>query len=195
MTRTATIKRTTTETDVSVTLDLDGTGAASINTGVGFFDHLLEALAKHSLIDLTITTVGDLHIDDHHTVEDTMLGIGEALNTAVGDGTGITRYGDAVIPMDEAIARCALDFGGRAYAVLNIPFRGEAIGNLSTQNIPHCLEALAQTAGITLHLQAEGRNDHHIAEASFKALARALRAAVAIDPRRPNVIASTKGVF
>lgn len=195
MSRTATVTRKTRETDVSISLDLDGTGTSAISTGVGFFDHLLEALSKHSMIDLDIKTDGDIHIDDHHTVEDTMLGLGEALALAVGDGAGITRYGDSVVPMDEAIARCALDFGGRPYAVLSIPFRGQSIGNLSTQNVPHCLEALVRTAGITLHLQAEGRNDHHIAEASFKALARALRTAVEIDTRRAGAIPSTKGSF
>ena len=195
MSRTATVNRKTSETDVSIWIDLDGTGISDISTGVGFFDHLLEALSKHSMINLTVKTEGDLHIDDHHTVEDTMLGLGEALAMAVGDGAGITRYGDAVIPMDEAIARCALDFGGRSYAVLSIPFRSQSIGNLSTQNVPHCLEALARTAGITLHLQAEGRNDHHIAEVAFKALARALRMAVGIDERRSGAIPSTKGSF
>ena len=195
MSRTASVTRKTSETDVSISVDLDGMGVSDISTGVGFFDHLLEALSKHSMIDLTVKTVGDIHIDDHHTVEDTMLGLGEALALAIGDGGGITRYGDAVIPMDEAIARCALDFGGRAYAVLSIPFRSHSIGNLSTQNVPHCLEALARTAGITLHLQAEGRNDHHIAEAAFKALARALRMAVEIDHRRAGTVPSTKGSF
>lgn len=194
MTRTASISRETFETKVSVELDLDGTGASSISTGVGFLDHLLTSFSHHSMIDMTITTEGDLHIDDHHSVEDTALVLGEALAQALGTRAGLVRYGDAEVPMDEALASCAIDIGGRPYSVIDIPFGTERIGNLTTQNIPHALEAMARTAGFTLHLSAVGANDHHVTEAAFKALARALRAAVSIDPRRDGV-ASTKGVL
>ncbi len=192
MTRTATVSRKTKETDTEVSVDLDGTGSTSIQTGVGFFDHLLTSLGHHSLIDLDIRCVGDLEIDDHHTVEDTAIVLGQALAEALGDRSGIQRYGDATVPMDEAIATCAVDVGGRPYAVIDVPLRQAMIGNLSTQNVPHALEAFARSAGFTLHLTATGGNDHHIAEAAFKALARALRAAVAPDDRRSGV-ASTKG--
>ena len=194
MTRTATIQRSTRETSAQVTLDLDGSGEAQVNTGVGFFDHLLTSLAHHSLIDLDVSVEGDLHVDDHHTVEDTALVIGEALAQALGDRAGIVRFADARVPMDEAVAEAVLDVSGRAYAVIDLPFATDRIGNLTTQNIPHALEALTRTAGLTLHLSARGANDHHIAEAAFKALARALRAAVAIDPSRTGV-PSTKGTL
>ena len=193
MTRTATVTRTTKETNITVTVDLDGTGASDIATGVPAFDHLLESLSKHSLIDITVAAEGDLHIDDHHTVEDVALALGTALSDCVGDGTGIVRFGDARVPMDEAIASCALDVSGRPYAVLDLRLVTERIGTLGTQNIPHALESFARTAGLTLHLEATGRNDHHVAEAAFKALARSLRAAVAIDPRRAGDVPSTKG--
>ena len=192
MKRTARVERATTETKVTVELDLDGCGATSISTGVGMFDHLLTALGHHGLFDLTITTDGDLEIDDHHTVEDTALVLGSAFAEALGERAGISRYGDAVVPMDEAIARCAVDVGGRPYAVLDIATTGERIGNLTLQNVPHALEAFARTAGFTIHLEAAGSNDHHVVEAAFKALARALRSAVESDPRR-NGIPSTKG--
>ncbi len=192
MSRTADAHRKTAETDVKVTLDLDGTGTAHIRTGVGFFDHLLSSLAHHALFDLTVETTGDVDVDDHHTVEDTALVIGAALADALGDRAGIARFGDAAVPMDEALARCAVDAGGRPFAVVDVEFRSDRIGALSTQMIPHALESLARAAGLTLHLEAAGRNDHHVAEAAFKALARALRAAVAADPRRDGV-ASTKG--
>ena len=194
MTRTATIERSTRETSVQVTLDLDGSGEARVNTGVGFFDHLLSSLAHHSLIDLDVSVEGDLHIDDHHTVEDTALVIGEALAQALGDRAGIVRFADTRVPMDEAIAEAVLDVSGRAYAVIDLPFTTDRIGNLTTQNIPHALETLTRTAGLTLHVSARGANDHHIAEAAFKALARALRAAVTIDPSRTGV-PSTKGTL
>lgn len=192
MTRTASIERSTSETTVSVSIDLDGSGAAEINTGVGFFDHLLTSLSHHSLIDMTVSTDGDLYVDDHHTVEDTALVLGEALAIALGDRAGITRFADARVPMDEAVAEAVLDVSGRPYAVIDLPFTTDRIGNLTTQNIPHALEALTRTAGLTLHLSARGANDHHIAEAAFKALARAIRTAVAFDPRRSGV-PSTKG--
>ena len=192
MARSADVQRTTLETTVKIQLDLDGSGTADIATGVGFYDHMLTALAHHGLFDLTIATEGDLEVDEHHTVEDTALVLGQAFAEALGSRAGIVRYGDATVPMDEAVATCVVDVGGRPYSVLDLPFTTERIGALGTQMIPHALEAFARTAGFTLHLSAAGRNDHHIAEAAFKALARALRAAVAVDPRREG-IASTKG--
>ncbi len=192
MTRTAHQSRETKETSVEVRLDLDGSGQARVSTGVGFFDHLLTSLAHHALFDLTITTRGDLEVDDHHTVEDTALVLGSAIAEALGDRAGINRFGDAAVPMDEALGRAAVDVGGRPYAVVDLPLRNPTIGNLTTQNLPHAIEAMARTAGITLHLSSTGRNDHHQAEAAVKALARALRQAVARDPRRVGM-ASTKG--
>lgn len=192
MTRFASLTRATRETEVDVRLELDGTGLASIDTGVGFFDHLLTSLAHHALFDLELRTKGDLEVDDHHTVEDTMLVLGAALAEALGDRTGISRFGEAQVPMDEALAVVAVDVGGRPYSVVNLAFRTERIGNLTTQNIPHALEAFTRSAGITLHVSASGFNDHHLAEAAFKALARALRRAVEHDPRRIG-IASIKG--
>jgi imidazoleglycerol-phosphate dehydratase len=184
--------RETRETRIAVAVDLDGTGRASVATGVGFYDHLLTSLAHHSLIDIDITAAGDLEVDEHHTVEDVALALGAALAEALGDRAGITRFGAARVPMDESLAQCALDLSGRPYAVIDLPFRGDRVGTLPTQMIEHALESLAQAAGATLHLDARGRNDHHLAEAAFKALARALRMAVAPDPRRSGV-ASTKG--
>ncbi len=192
MTRIGSFQRTTAETEISVAPELDGTGAAAIATGVGFYDHLLTAFAHHSLIDLRVEATGDLAIDDHHTVEDTALVMGKALAAALGDRTGICRFGDAEVPMDEALARAAVDAGGRPYAVVDLPFRDERIGGLSTPLISHVVETLASAAGLTIHLKATGRDDHHMAEASFKALARAVRAAVAPDARRSG-IPSTKG--
>jgi imidazoleglycerol-phosphate dehydratase len=192
VTRNATVTRKTKETEVEISVDLEGTGSTRVDTGVGFFDHLLTSLGHHSLIDLEIRCVGDLEIDDHHSVEDTAIVLGQALAEALGDRAGIQRYGDATVPMDEAVATCAIDVGGRPYAVVDVPLRQAMIGNLSTQNVPHAIEAFAWNAGFTLHLTASGSNDHHVAEAAFKALARALRAAVSIDDRRIGV-ASTKG--
>jgi imidazoleglycerol-phosphate dehydratase len=194
MNRTATVTRKTAETDITATVDLDGTGFAEIDTGVGMFDHLLSALAHHSMIDIAVRSVGDLHVDEHHTVEDTALVLGSAIDEALGDRSGITRYADAAVPMDEAVARCVLDVGGRPYAVLGLEFQGERMGALGVQMIPHALESFARTSRSTIHMQASGRNDHHIAEAAFKALAVALRAAVAIDPMRIGV-PSTKGTL
>lgn len=190
--RRVTVARRTRETDISMTLDLDGTGGAAVATGVGFYDHLLAALAHHALLDLEVRVSGDLDVDEHHTVEDVALVLGAAVAEALGDRAGIARFGEASVPMDEALATAVLDVGGRPYAVLDLAFRGERIGALSTQLVEHALESFARTAGATLHLRAAGRNDHHVAEAAFKALARALRAAVAPDPRRAGV-ASTKG--
>ena len=192
MGRTADLHRETLETDVRVAIDLDGSGRCEIATGVGFYDHMLGALGHHGLFDLVIATSGDLEVDEHHTVEDTALVLGSAFAEALGTRAGIVRYGDASVPMDEAVATAVVDVGGRPYAVIDLPFTTERIGALGTQMIPHALEAFARTAGFTIHLTAAGGNDHHIAEAAFKALARALRAAVAVDPRREG-IASTKG--
>lgn len=193
MPRKATCRRSTKETRVSVMLDLDGSGDAAVRTGIGFFDHLLTSFAHHALFDLTVDTDGDVEVDDHHTVEDTALCVGEALGAALGDRTGIHRFGDARVPMDEAIAVATVDVGGRPYSVTDLELANPAIGALTAQNIPHALEAFARSAGITMHLTATGRNDHHVAEAAFKALARALRAAVSPDPRRSGV-PSTKGI-
>lgn len=192
MTRTASVERTTRETDVQVTLDLDGSGEVEIATGVGFYDHMLTAFGHHALFDLSVSTTGDLHVDEHHTVEDTALVLGSAIADALGDRAGIRRYGSATIPMDEAVATAVVDLGGRPYAVIDLPFTSERLGALGTQMVPHALEAFARSAGATLHITASGGNDHHIAEAAFKALAYAVRAAVEIDPRRTG-IASTKG--
>lgn len=195
MTRTASVNRSTRETTVSVELDLDGAGNAGVETGVGFFDHLLTALATHGLFDLTVKTSGDLVIDDHHTVEDTALVLGTAFADALGDRAGIRRFGDARAPMDEAVAEAVIDFSGRPYAVIDLELSTPYLGNLTTQNIPHALEAFARTAGLTLHLRSRGQNDHHVAEAAFKALARALREAVEIDPRRGGQVPSSKGTL
>jgi len=188
-------ERTTRETRIRVAVDLDGTGQARIATGIGFYDHLLTSFSGHSLIDVEIEAAGDLEVDEHHTVEDVALVLGDAISAALGDRAGITRFGDAVVPMDEALARCALDLSGRPYAVLDLVFRGERMGALSTQLVEHALESLSRTAGMTLHLSASGRNDHHVAEAAFKALARSLRAAITADPRRAGAVPSTKGAL
>ena len=191
--RRVTVVRQTRETDVTVTLDLDGTGAAEVRTGVGFLDHLLASFAHHGLFDLAVRATGDLEVDEHHTAEDVALVLGTALGAALGERAGIVRFGEASIPMDEALATAVVDVGGRPYAVVDLPFRGERIGALPTQLVEHALEAFARASGTTLHLRGSGRNDHHLAEAAFKALARALRAAVAEDPRRRGGVASTKG--
>jgi imidazoleglycerol-phosphate dehydratase len=190
--RRVTVARSTRETQVTVEIDLDGEGVGDIATGIGFYDHLLSSFAHHGLFDLTIRAVGDLHVDDHHTVEDVALVLGAAIAEALGDRSGIERFGDATVPMDESVATAVVDVGGRPYAVTDLPFRGERAGELSLQLVDHALEALARTSGVTLHVRGTGRNDHHLAEAAFKALGRALRAAVAPDPRRRGV-ASTKG--
>jgi imidazoleglycerol-phosphate dehydratase len=192
--RTARVTRTTRETSIELALTLDGTGQASIATGVGFYDHLLGSLTHHGLFDLEATASGDLHVDEHHTVEDVALVLGSAFAQALGDRAGIRRFGDSSVPMDEAIATAVIDIGGRPYAVIDLPFRGERAGGLPLQLVEHALEAFARTAGATLHLRGTGRNDHHLAEAAFKALGRALRVACEADPRRTGV-ASTKGTL
>ena len=192
--RRATLARRTRETDVTVVLALDGAGSAVVETGVGFLDHLLASLAHHALFDLEVRATGDVEVDDHHTVEDVALVLGAALGEALDDRAGIRRFGDATVPMDEAAATAVVDVGGRPYAIVDLPFRGERVGGLTLQNVEHALEAFARTSGTTLHVRGTGRNDHHLAEAAFKALALALRAACEPDPRR-NGVASTKHVL
>lgn len=193
--RTGTVERQTRETQVSVRLALDGSSEPAVETGIGFFDHLLSSLAHHALFDLEARTVGDLAVDEHHTVEDTALALGQALADALGDRAGIRRFGDAAVPMDESRATAVVDVGGRPYAVVELAFRGEQVGQLPLQLVEHALESFARTAGITLHVRGTGRNDHHLAEAAFKALGRALREACEVDPRRGDAPASTKGAL
>jgi len=190
--RRVSLERTTRETRIRLTLDLDGTGTTGIATGIGFYDHLLGSLAHHGLFDLAIEATGDLEVDEHHTVEDVALVLGSAFAEALGDRAGIARFGEARVPMDESRADAVLDIGGRPYAAIDLPFRGERVGALPLQLVEHALEAFARTSGTTLHLSGTGRNDHHLAEAAFKALGRALRIACTPDPRRSGV-ASTKG--
>ena len=190
--RRVSVSRSTRETTISVSLDLDGSGQATIETGVGFYDHLIGSLAHHGLFDVVIRAEGDLAVDEHHTVEDVALVLGAAFAEALGERAGIRRFGDARVPMDEAVGSAVLDIGGRPYAVIELPFRGERVGELPLQLVEHALEAFARTAGATLHVTGTGRNDHHLAEAAFKALGRALRLACEPDPRRTGV-ASTKG--
>lgn len=194
--RTGQISRKTHETSIDVRLDLDGTGVYRVSTGIGFFDHMLEQLSRHSLIDLEVTTVGDLHVDQHHTTEDTGIAIGEALRQALGEKRGIARYGTAYAPMDETLTRCSLDISGRPWLVWKAGFGTPRLGEWDTELIEHWFHSFAQAAGITLHVEClYGQNNHHIVESCFKALARALRQAVEIDPRKADAIPSTKGVL
>lgn len=194
MTRTATIERKTQETEIEVTVNLDGTGAFDVNTGIGFFDHMLEQLARHSLIDLTVHAKGDLHVDFHHTVEDTGIAIGQAVAKALGDKKGITRYADVHLAMDEALTRVAIDVSGRPYLVWQVSFSRPKIGDMDTELFREWFQAFAQNAGITLHVaNLYGENNHHIAETCYKGLARALRVAISEDPRQAGRIPSTKG--
>ena len=194
--RKATISRKTAETEISVTLDLDGTGVYQNRTGVGFFDHMLDQLSRHSLIDMTVTAKGDLHIDDHHTVEDTGIAIGQALVAALGDKRGIRRYGHFSLAMDDAQVACALDLSARPYLVWNLPFPTPKIGTVDTELVREFFQALATHGGITLHVDlVHGLNSHHIAEAAFKSVARALRMAVEPDPRMTGALPSTKGAL
>lgn len=191
--RQATVTRQTAETNITITLTLDGSGQAVIATGVGFLDHMLNALARHARFDLAVTAAGDLHIDEHHTVEDVGLVLGRALGQALGDRKGITRMGHAIVPMDESLALVAVDIGGRGYFVFDGAFETERVGQMSTSLIPHFLESLAHEAKLNLHVRLlAGRDDHHRAEAIFKALARALNEAVRIDPQLGGQLASTK---
>lgn len=194
--RQARLERATTETRVSVAVELDGTGAFDVDTGVGFFDHMLEQLARHSLIDMTIRCEGDLHIDDHHSVEDVGIALGKALAQALGDKRGIRRYGSCLLPMDETLVRCALDLSGRPFLVWNVDFPREKIGSFDTELVREFFTAFAMNSGTTLHVELlHGVNAHHIAESCFKAVARALREAVEADPRKGDAIPSTKGVL
>jgi len=194
--RTATITRSTAETEITVTINLDGTGIYDNQTGVGFFDHMLDQLARHSLIDMTIRVNGDLHIDYHHTVEDTGIALGQALTQALGDKRGILRYGSCLLPMDDAQVRCALDLSARPYLIWNVDLPTQKIGNFDTELVREFFTAFATHGGITLHVdKLHGFNSHHIAEAAFKSVARALRDAVEVDPRKSGDIPSTKGAL
>ncbi len=195
MNRSAHIQRQTKETNIDLALDLDGTGIHEINTGIGFLDHMLNALATHALFDLNVLAKGDLHIDAHHTIEDVGIVLGQALNQALGDRRGILRMGHAYVPMDEALGFVALDFSGRPYTVFEAQWATPSIGQFPTDLVHHFFESVAVHGRITLHARVNGRNDHHKAEALFKAFGRALRAAVAIDPRRSDTIPSTKGTL
>ncbi|NBD29087.1 MAG: imidazoleglycerol-phosphate dehydratase HisB [Alphaproteobacteria bacterium] len=194
--RKASISRKTAETKIEVEIDLDGTGQYDNRTGVGFFDHMLDQLSRHSLIDMTVHTKGDLHIDDHHSVEDTGIALGQALVQALGDKTGINRYGECHLAMDDAQVRCALDLSGRPYLVCNLDLPTPKIGAFDTELVREFFQALATHGGITLHIdRLHGFNSHHITEAAFKAVARALRMAVETDPRKADAIPSTKGAL
>lgn len=194
--RSAEIRRKTGETDIEVSVNLDGSGSYSISTGIGFLDHMLEQLSRHSLIDLTVKAVGDLHIDQHHTTEDTGIAVGEAIAKALGDKRGITRYGEAHAPMDETLTRVALDISGRPWLVWKVNIPMPRLGEWDTELIEHWFQSFAQSAGITLHVEnLYGSNNHHIVESCFKGLARALRQAVEIDPRKSDAIPSTKGIL
>lgn len=194
--RRAAVNRSTRETDVTVSVNLDGTGISSVSTGIGFFDHMLDQLARHSLIDMEIQAKGDRHIDDHHTVEDVGITLGQALRKAMGDLGGITRYSDVYLPMDEALTRAAIDVSGRPFLVFKSSFAAEKIGTFDTELIREFFQAFAMNSGITLHIETlYGANAHHIAESCFKAVARALRLAVAIDARQQGAVPSTKGTL
>ncbi|SDO43327.1 imidazoleglycerol-phosphate dehydratase [Lutimaribacter pacificus] len=194
--RTASITRKTAETDISVEIDLDGTGTYDNETGVGFFDHMLDQLARHALIDMRVRCKGDLHIDDHHSVEDVGIALGQALTQALGDKRGIRRYGECALPMDDAQVRCALDLSGRPFLVWDIDMPTPKIGTFDTELVREFFQAFSTHGGITLHLHRVcGFNSHHIAEAAFKAVARALRVAVETDPRKSDAVPSTKGTL
>ncbi len=192
--RTATIKRKTKETDIEVSVTLDGSGVANVATGIGFFDHMLDLLARHSRMDITVKAVGDLHVDDHHTVEDVGIALGQAVRQALGSMAGITRYAGVHMPMDETLTRVVIDISGRPVLVFKTAFPRDKIGEFDTELVREWFQAFAMNAGITLHVETlYGDNSHHIAESCFKGLARALRAAVAIDPQAKGEVPSTKG--
>ena len=194
--RAASVTRNTTETRISVSLDLDGTGKYSVSTGIGFLDHMLEQLSRHSLIDLEVKAEGDLHIDFHHTTEDTGIAIGEAVGKALGDRKGINRYGHMYIPMDETLTRVALDLSNRPYLIWKVDFTRDKLGEMDTELFKEWFQAFAQAAGCTLHIETlYGANSHHIVETCYKGLARALKIAIAHDPRQGDAIPSTKGVL
>ena len=194
--REARIARKTKETSIEVTVNLDGGGVYQVSTGIGFLDHMLEQLSRHSLIDLTVKAKGDLHIDFHHTTEDTAIAIGQAVSEALGERTGIVRYGSALVPMDETLTRVALDASNRPYLIWRVSFTRPKIGDMDTELFKEWFQAFSQHAGVTLHIETlYGENSHHIVESCFKGLARSLRAAVAIDPRKSGDVPSTKGVL
>ena len=194
--RTAEIHRNTAETQIDVTVNLDGTGLYTVSTGIGFLDYMIEQLSRHSLIDMSVKTVGDLHVDQHHTTEDSAIAIGEAVAKALGDKRGISRYGSVYSPMDETLTRVALDISGRPWLVCKLPFTVQKIGEWDAEMVEHFFHSFAQAAGITLHIEClYGSNNHHIVESAFKGLARALRQAVEIDPRKADAIPSTKGML
>jgi imidazoleglycerol-phosphate dehydratase len=194
--RTATIRRQTRETRVEVALNLDGSGTGDIATGIGFLDHVLDSLARHARFDLTIRADGDLHVDQHHTAEDVGISLGQALDQALGERRAIRRFGDAIVPLDEALAMVAVDLGGRGWASIDLPFSGHMIGGLTTEMLPHFLHSFATDGRFGLHVRLlAGANDHHRAEATFKALARALEEATRPDPRLADQVPSTKGVI
>jgi imidazoleglycerol-phosphate dehydratase len=194
--RKATLRRTTKETDIEVAIDLDGTGTSKISTGIGFLDHMLDLLARHSRTDITVSAKGDLHIDHHHTTEDVGITLGQAVRQALGDMKGITRYADVHVPMDEALTRVAVDVSGRPYLVFRAEFARDKVGTFDTELVREWFQAFAMNAGLTQHVDTlYGSNDHHISESCFKGLARALRAAFAIDPRNAGEVPSTKGVL
>jgi imidazoleglycerol-phosphate dehydratase len=192
--RKAAVKRTTKETDVEIAVDLDGRGTSTIATGIGFLDHMLELLARHARVDMTVKAAGDLHIDHHHTTEDVGIALGQAVKQALGEMKGITRYADVHVPMDEALTRVAIDISGRPYLVFKVAFVRDKVGTFDTELVNEWFRAFAMNAGITLHVETlYGSNDHHIAESCFKGLARALHTAVAIDLRAKDEVPSTKG--
>ena len=194
--RTGTVDRKTKETAISVSVDLDGSGRSQISTGIGFLDHMLDQLSRHSLMDLKVEAKGDLHIDFHHTTEDTGICIGEAVAKALGDRTGIRRWGEATVPMDETLTRVALDASNRPYLIWKVNFSKPKLGEMDTELFKEWFQAFAQNAGLTLHIEnLYGENNHHIVESCFKGLARALRQAIEIDPRKSDAIPSTKGVL
>ena len=194
--RTGTVDRKTKETAISVSVDLDGSGRSQIATGIGFLDHMLDQLSRHSLMDLKVEAKGDLHIDFHHTTEDTGICIGEAVAKALGDRTGIRRWGEATVPMDETLTRVALDASNRPYLIWKVNFSKPKLGEMDTELFKEWFQAFAQNAGVTLHVEnLYGENNHHIVESCFKGLARALRQAIEIDPRKSDAIPSTKGVL
>ncbi|HWL31097.1 MAG TPA: imidazoleglycerol-phosphate dehydratase HisB [Xanthobacteraceae bacterium] len=194
--RTGAVKRITKETSVEVAVDLDGKGVSNISTGIGFFDHMLDLLARHARIDMTVKAKGDLHIDHHHTTEDVGIALGQAMKQALGDMRGITRYASVHMPMDEALTRVALDVSGRPFLVFKAKFGRDKVGAFDTELVQEWFQAFAMNAGVTLHVEVlYGSNDHHIAESCFKGLARALRAALAIDPRAAGEVPSTKGML
>ncbi len=194
--RKARVERNTTETQIMVELNLDGTGVYDVETGVGFLDHMLEQLSRHSLMDLKVRAKGDLHIDFHHTTEDSGIAIGQAFAQALGDKKGITRYGSCLLPMDEALTRVALDISSRPYLIWNVEFTRDKVGDMDTELFREWFQGFAQAAGITLHVEnLYGDNNHHIIESAYKALARSLRAAIEIDPRKSDAIPSTKGTL